>query len=120
MTLSASPIFQNPRKILPVAFSICVSNVRASSVTITVVSTIGIQLIWTARLLDSQSKATVDDIKVVNKIHDRAHHDRFPLKYLNHLQRFQVWPNHPNDCGLQAIPIYIGKSSYSASGDHFR
>ncbi|KRZ84621.1 hypothetical protein T08_5402, partial [Trichinella sp. T8] len=36
-------------------------------------------LIWTARLLDSQSKATVDDIKVVNKIHDRAHHDWFPL-----------------------------------------
>ncbi|KRX76081.1 hypothetical protein T06_12954 [Trichinella sp. T6] len=40
-----------------------------------VVSTIGIQLIWTARLLDSQSKPTVDDIKVVNKINDRAHHD---------------------------------------------
>ncbi|KRY33531.1 conserved hypothetical protein [Trichinella spiralis] len=44
-----------------------------------VVSTIGIQPIWTARLLDRQSKATVDDIKVVNKIHDRAHHDQFPL-----------------------------------------
>ncbi|XP_003368537.1 hypothetical protein Tsp_14120 [Trichinella spiralis] len=44
-----------------------------------VVSTIGIQPIWTARLLHRQSKATVDDIKVVNKIHDRAHHDQFPF-----------------------------------------
>ncbi|KRY33445.1 hypothetical protein T01_11326 [Trichinella spiralis] len=69
----------NSRKSLPVASSFRVSNVRASSVTIMVVSTIGIQPIWTARLLDRQSKATVDDIKVVNKIHDRAHHDQFPL-----------------------------------------
>ncbi|KRY45786.1 hypothetical protein T03_17917 [Trichinella britovi] len=68
-------------KILPLASSIRISNVQASSVTITVVSTIGIQLIWTARLLDSQSKATVDDIKVVNKIHDRAHHDWFPFDF---------------------------------------
>ncbi|KRY08939.1 hypothetical protein T12_15217 [Trichinella patagoniensis] len=29
--------------------------------------------------------------------------------------RFQVWPNHQNDCGLQAIPTYLGKCSYSAS-----
>ncbi|KRX17968.1 hypothetical protein T07_8390, partial [Trichinella nelsoni] len=79
VTLSTSSIFQNSRKILPVASSIRVSNVRASSVNIIVVSTIGIQPIWTERLLDRQSKATVDDIKVVNKIHDRAHHDRFPL-----------------------------------------
>ncbi|KRX36685.1 hypothetical protein T05_771, partial [Trichinella murrelli] len=76
---TASFVFQNSGKILPLASSIRISNVQASSVTITVVSTIGIQLIWTARLLDSQSKATVDVIKVVNKIHDRAHHDWFPL-----------------------------------------
>ncbi|KRX69049.1 hypothetical protein T06_14319, partial [Trichinella sp. T6] len=70
---------QKSGKILPLASSIRISNVQASSVIIMVVSTIGIQLIWTARLLDSQSKPTVDDIKVVNKINDRAHHDRFPL-----------------------------------------
>ncbi|KRX11711.1 hypothetical protein T07_4923, partial [Trichinella nelsoni] len=77
--LSTSSIFQNSRKILPVASSIRVSKVRPSSVTIMFVSTTGMQPVSTGRLLDRQSKATVDDIKVVNKIHDKLHPDRLPL-----------------------------------------
>ncbi|KRX31976.1 hypothetical protein T05_16375, partial [Trichinella murrelli] len=31
------------------------------------------------KAVDRQWKATVDDINVVNKIHDRAHYNRFPF-----------------------------------------
>ncbi|KRX13303.1 hypothetical protein T07_3684 [Trichinella nelsoni] len=47
--------------------------------TLRIAYTTGMQPVWNARLLDRQSKATVDDIKVVNKIHDKLHPDRLPF-----------------------------------------